>query len=85
MTSARNKHKQIVLMRYFLKSFFIGLGILVAIWILLLINSKQSVSIDGLSKLHQEDGYLYFIDLVPIILGIYSLVIGLKFYQKIWK
>ena len=83
MTSARNKQKQIVLMKYFFKSFFTGIGILLSFWIILLINSKKSLSIDGLFKLHQEDGYLYFIDLFPIILGVYSIMIGLKFYRKI--
>ena len=76
MTSARNKQKQIVLMKYFFKSFFTGIGILLSFWIILLINSKKSLSINGLFKLHQEDGYLYFIDLFPIILGIYSIMIG---------
>ena len=83
MTTARNKHKQKVLLNYFTKSFLIGLAVLVVVWIILLLNSDFGFSLDGLSKLHQSNGVLYFIDLIPIILGVYAISIGLKFYQKI--
>lgn len=83
MTSARNKHKQKALLNYFTKSFLFGLAVLVVVWIILLLNSDFGFSLDGLSKLHQSNGVLYFIDLIPIILGVYAISIGLKFYQKI--
>jgi PAS domain S-box-containing protein len=83
MNAARTVHKRKILVKYFAYSFLVGLGILILIWILLISNSEYSLSLDGLGKLHSADNYVYFIDLMPLILGLYSLTLGSKFYQKI--
>ena len=80
---ARNKHKQKVLVNYFTKSFFIGSAILLILLISILVGSKHPFSLEGLSLLHKENSILFFVDLMPLMLGIYSLTVGVNFYQKI--
>ena len=78
-----NQNSKKVLLKYFFKSFSLGIGILLVSWIILLLFNDKSISLSGLWELHGENGSVFFIDLIPFILGIYSVLIGVKSYHKI--
>lgn len=82
-TNDLNSKKIGILARYFAISFGIGAILLLVFWLIGLVLSDLSISVDGISKLHNSNPIIYLLDLLPLVLGTYSVTIGVKSYTKI--